>query len=102
MPLNNRFHDNAVPSIRPLRRAVGALSLLFVDISLQRSAEAEKCKQTLKNTGGAMTMAAVMESRAETQAWPQTSRIVRVELVRDITEAETAWRGLEQPNQLST
>ena len=36
-----------------------------------------------------MTMAAVMESRAETQAWPETSRIVSVELVRDMREAET-------------
>jgi CelD/BcsL family acetyltransferase involved in cellulose biosynthesis len=49
-----------------------------------------------------MTMAAVMESPAGTQAWLETSRIVSVEFVRDISEAETVWRGLEQPNQLST
>ena len=49
-----------------------------------------------------MTMAAVMESRAETQARPETSRIVSVELVGDMREAETVWRGLEQSNQLST
>ena len=49
-----------------------------------------------------MTMAAVMESRAGTQAWPQTSRIVSVELVGDIRGAETVWRGLEQSNQFCT
>ena len=49
-----------------------------------------------------MTMAAVMQSRAETQAWPETSRIFSVELVGDMREAETVWRGLEQSNQLST
>jgi CelD/BcsL family acetyltransferase involved in cellulose biosynthesis len=49
-----------------------------------------------------MTMAAVMQSRAGTQAWPKTSRIVSVELVSDMREAETVWRGLEQSNQLST
>jgi CelD/BcsL family acetyltransferase involved in cellulose biosynthesis len=49
-----------------------------------------------------MTMAAVMESRAGTQAWPETSRIVSVELVTDMREAETVWRSLEQANQLST
>jgi CelD/BcsL family acetyltransferase involved in cellulose biosynthesis len=49
-----------------------------------------------------MTMAAVMESRAGTQAWPETSRIVSVELVTGMAEAETVWRALEQPNQLFT
>src|ERR1700710_2851907 len=49
-----------------------------------------------------MTMAAVMESRAGTQARPETSRIVSVELVGDMRAAETVWRGLEQSNQLST
>jgi CelD/BcsL family acetyltransferase involved in cellulose biosynthesis len=49
-----------------------------------------------------MTMAAVMESRAGTRPWPQTSRIVSVELARDMREAEAVWRGLEQANQLST
>jgi CelD/BcsL family acetyltransferase involved in cellulose biosynthesis len=49
-----------------------------------------------------MTMAAVMESRAGTQARPETSRIVSVELVGDMREAETVWRGLEQASQLST
>jgi CelD/BcsL family acetyltransferase involved in cellulose biosynthesis len=47
-------------------------------------------------------MAAVMESRAGTQAWPETSRIVSVELVGDMREAEAVWRGLEQSNQLCT
>ena len=49
-----------------------------------------------------MTMAAAMESPAGTQAWPEASRIVGVEIVSDIGEAETVWRGLEQPDQLST
>jgi CelD/BcsL family acetyltransferase involved in cellulose biosynthesis len=49
-----------------------------------------------------MTMAAVMESPAGTQAWPETSRIVSVDIVRDMRGAETVWRGLERPNQLST
>ncbi|MEA2836335.1 MAG: hypothetical protein QOD89_885 [Bradyrhizobium sp.] len=49
-----------------------------------------------------MTMAAVMESRAETRASPETSRIASVELVRDMREAEAVWRGLEQASQLYT
>jgi CelD/BcsL family acetyltransferase involved in cellulose biosynthesis len=49
-----------------------------------------------------MTMAAVMESRAGTQAWPETSRIVSVDIVADVREAETVWRGLEQSNQFCT
>jgi CelD/BcsL family acetyltransferase involved in cellulose biosynthesis len=49
-----------------------------------------------------MTMAAVMESRAGTLAWPETSRIARVDIVSDMREAETVWRALEQSNQLST
>jgi CelD/BcsL family acetyltransferase involved in cellulose biosynthesis len=49
-----------------------------------------------------MTMAAVMESRAGTQAWPETSRIFSVDVVSDMREAENVWRALEQPNRLST
>jgi CelD/BcsL family acetyltransferase involved in cellulose biosynthesis len=49
-----------------------------------------------------MTMAAVMESRAGTQAWPEASRIARVDIVTDLSEAEAAWRSLEQPEQFST
>jgi CelD/BcsL family acetyltransferase involved in cellulose biosynthesis len=49
-----------------------------------------------------MTMAAVMESRAGTQAWPETSRIAGVEIVGELREAETVWRSLEQPSQFST
>src|SRR4051812_13487731 len=52
--------------------------------------------------GCAMTMAAVMESRAGTRASPQPSRIARVELARDMGEAEAGWRGLERTSQLST
>jgi len=88
--------------MRRSRPAAGALSLLFVDISLRGSAKAEKCKQTLKIRVVRMTMAAVIETRAGTQARPETSRIGSVELVRDMREAETVWRGLEQSNQFST
>jgi CelD/BcsL family acetyltransferase involved in cellulose biosynthesis len=49
-----------------------------------------------------MTMAAVIETRARTLARPATSRIASVELVGDMHEAETVWRGLEQSNQVST
>jgi CelD/BcsL family acetyltransferase involved in cellulose biosynthesis len=49
-----------------------------------------------------MTMAAVIETRAETQARPETSRIASVELARDMREAEAVWRDLEQASQLST
>ena len=49
-----------------------------------------------------MTMAAVMQSRAGTQAWSETSRIAGVELIRDMRAAETVWRGLEQAGQFST
>ena len=49
-----------------------------------------------------MTMAAVMESRAGTLAWPETSRIARVDIVSDMREAESVWRSLEQSNQFST
>jgi CelD/BcsL family acetyltransferase involved in cellulose biosynthesis len=49
-----------------------------------------------------MTMAAVMQSRAGTQAWSETSRIACVELIRDMRAAETIWRGLEQSGRFST
>src|ERR1700716_2338272 len=49
-----------------------------------------------------MTMAAVMESRAGTQAWSETSRIASVDIVSDVREAETVWRSLEQSSQFST
>jgi CelD/BcsL family acetyltransferase involved in cellulose biosynthesis len=49
-----------------------------------------------------MTMAAVMESRAGTQAWSETSRIARVDIVSDLREAESIWRGLEQSGRFST
>jgi len=49
-----------------------------------------------------MTMAAVMQSRAGTQAWSETSRIAGVDIVSDMRAAETVWRGLEQASQFST
>jgi CelD/BcsL family acetyltransferase involved in cellulose biosynthesis len=47
-------------------------------------------------------MAAVMQSRAGTQARPETSRIASVELLGDMRAAETVWRGFEQSSQLFT
>jgi CelD/BcsL family acetyltransferase involved in cellulose biosynthesis len=49
-----------------------------------------------------MTMAAVMESRAGTQAWSEASRIAGVDIVADLREAESIWRSLEQSNRLFT
>jgi len=49
-----------------------------------------------------MTMAAVMETRAGTQAWSETSRIAGVDIVSDVREAETVWRSLEQSSQFCT
>jgi CelD/BcsL family acetyltransferase involved in cellulose biosynthesis len=48
-----------------------------------------------------MTMAAAIESRtAEAKAWSRSSRIASVDIVADLGEAETIWRGLE--GQFST
>jgi CelD/BcsL family acetyltransferase involved in cellulose biosynthesis len=49
-----------------------------------------------------MTMAAVIESRAGTQAWSETSRVAGVDIVNDMREAEGVWRSLEQSGQFST
>jgi CelD/BcsL family acetyltransferase involved in cellulose biosynthesis len=49
-----------------------------------------------------MTMAAVMQSRAGTQARPETSRIAAVDILGDMREAETVWRGFEQSSQFCT
>jgi CelD/BcsL family acetyltransferase involved in cellulose biosynthesis len=49
-----------------------------------------------------MTMAAVMQSRAGTQARPETSRIAAVDILGDMREAETVWRGFEQSGQFCT
>jgi CelD/BcsL family acetyltransferase involved in cellulose biosynthesis len=48
-----------------------------------------------------MTMAAAIESRtAEAKAWSRSSRIASVDIVHDLGQAETVWRGLE--TQFST
>jgi CelD/BcsL family acetyltransferase involved in cellulose biosynthesis len=48
-----------------------------------------------------MTMAAAIESRtAEAKAWSRSSRIASVDIVHDLGQAETVWRGLE--GQFST
>jgi CelD/BcsL family acetyltransferase involved in cellulose biosynthesis len=49
-----------------------------------------------------MTMAAVMQSRAGTQARPETSRIAAVDILGDMREAETVWRGFEQSSPFFT
>jgi CelD/BcsL family acetyltransferase involved in cellulose biosynthesis len=43
-----------------------------------------------------MTLAAAIESRtAEAPAWSRASRIVSVEILHNLSQAETIWRGLE-------
>jgi CelD/BcsL family acetyltransferase involved in cellulose biosynthesis len=50
-----------------------------------------------------MTMAAAIESRtAGAPAWSRASRIASVDIVHDLTEAETIWRALEDQQHLST
>ena len=50
-----------------------------------------------------MTMAAAIESRtAEAKAWSRASRIASVDIVHDLGQAETIWRGLEAERQFST
>jgi CelD/BcsL family acetyltransferase involved in cellulose biosynthesis len=48
-----------------------------------------------------MTMAAALESLG-TQAWPETSRIARVDIVTELREAEPIWRSLEQSGRFCT
>ena len=50
-----------------------------------------------------MTMAAAIESRmAEAPAWSKTSRIADVDIFHDLSQAESAWRALEDQQHLST
>jgi len=50
-----------------------------------------------------MTVAAAIESRmAEAKAWSRASRITSVEILSDLGQAETVWRGLEAERQFST
>jgi CelD/BcsL family acetyltransferase involved in cellulose biosynthesis len=51
-----------------------------------------------------MTMAAAaIESRtAEVRAWSRASRIASVDILRDLGQAETIWRSLEDQQQFST
>src|SRR5258705_2978145 len=54
-------------------------------------------------SGFAITMAAAIESRtAEAKARSRASRIVSVEILHDLGQAETIWRGLEDQQQFST
>ncbi len=50
-----------------------------------------------------MTLAAAIESRtANAPAWSKASRIASVDIVHDLGQAETVWRGLEAERQFST
>jgi CelD/BcsL family acetyltransferase involved in cellulose biosynthesis len=50
-----------------------------------------------------MTMAAAIESRtAESPAWSKASRIASVDILSDLGQAETIWRGLENQQHFST
>ena len=50
-----------------------------------------------------MTMAVAIESRtAKASAWSMVSRIASVDIVCDLKEAETVWRGLEDQQHFST
>ena len=50
-----------------------------------------------------MTMAAAIESRtAEATAWSTASRIGSVDILDNLSQAETVWRGLEDQQQFST
>ena len=47
-----------------------------------------------------MTMAAAIESRtAEAKAWSRSCRIASVDIVDDLGQAETIWRGFEDQAQ---
>jgi CelD/BcsL family acetyltransferase involved in cellulose biosynthesis len=50
-----------------------------------------------------MTMAAAIESRmAEAPAWSKASRIAGIDILHDLAQAETIWRGLEDQRHFST
>jgi CelD/BcsL family acetyltransferase involved in cellulose biosynthesis len=50
-----------------------------------------------------MTMAAAIENRtAKAPAWSKASRIAGVEILHDLGQAETIWRGLEERQHFST
>jgi CelD/BcsL family acetyltransferase involved in cellulose biosynthesis len=49
-----------------------------------------------------MTMAAAIESRTAAPVWSKASRIVSVDIVGDLDEAETVWRRLEGQQHFST
>ena len=50
-----------------------------------------------------MTMAAAIESRmAEAPAWSKASRIAGIDILHDLAQAETIWRGLEHQQHFST
>jgi CelD/BcsL family acetyltransferase involved in cellulose biosynthesis len=49
-----------------------------------------------------MTMAAAIESRTAAPAWSKASRIASVDILGDLSQAETIWRRLEDQQHFST
>jgi CelD/BcsL family acetyltransferase involved in cellulose biosynthesis len=50
-----------------------------------------------------MTMAAAMESRtAKAPPWSKASRVAAIDILSDLGQAETIWRGLEDQRHFST
>src|ERR1700748_3550245 len=49
-----------------------------------------------------MAMAAAIESRTAAEAWSKASRIVSVDIVGNLAEAEAVWRGLEAQQHFFT
>ncbi len=50
-----------------------------------------------------MTLAAAIESRtADVPAWSRTGRVAKIDFLDDLGQAEAIWRGLENPQHLST
>jgi CelD/BcsL family acetyltransferase involved in cellulose biosynthesis len=49
-----------------------------------------------------MTMAAAIESRTAAPAWSKASRVASVDILGDLSQAETIWRRLEDQQHFST
>src|SRR6267143_6512484 len=99
--VKNRFPDGNVPSLdaadpAPPRPHCHYSLLTF----LCKGRPKPKNVNNSPKTGFAMTMAAAIESRtAEAKAWSRTSRIARVDILHDLSQAETIWRGSENKQQ---
>src|SRR3984885_7277275 len=85
--------------LRPPRRHCHYSLLTFLCKGRQKPKNAGISTQA----GFAMTMAAAIESRtAEAQAWCKPSCLAGVDILHDLSQAETIWRGLESSQQFST